>query len=95
MTWSLKLQGYQLQAQTQSRMVTNESTKNKGPFENMVFNGKTVWRFQKKNRNIILDLSKNPVEQKDPKNVNWTWPSETVGIKLNKAWKKAESVRNR
>ena len=33
-----------------------------GPSENMWFNGKTVWRFQtkKKNRNIILDLSKNP-----------------------------------
>ena len=39
-----------------------KSTKIEGPSENMGFNGKTVWRFQKKkkNRNIILDLSKNP-----------------------------------
>ena len=37
-------------------------TKNEGLFENMGFNGKTVWRFQtkKKNKNEILDLSKTP-----------------------------------
>ena len=29
----------------------------------------------KKNRNIVIDLSKKPVEHKDPKNINWTWPS--------------------
>ena len=55
-----------------------KSTKIEGPSENMCFNGKTVWRFQtkKKNRNIILDLSKkNPVEHKDPKSINWTWSS--------------------
>ena len=41
-------------------MIMNKSTKNEESFENMGFNGKTVWRFQtkKKNRNIILDLSK-------------------------------------
>ena len=35
------------------------NTKIERPSENMVFNGKTVWRFQpeKKNRNNILDLS--------------------------------------
>ena len=39
-----------------------KSTKNEGPPENMGFKGKTVWRFQtkKKNRNIILNLSKKP-----------------------------------
>ena len=37
-----------------------KSTKNEVPPENMGFKGKTVWRFQtkKKNRNIILNLSK-------------------------------------
>ena len=37
-------------------------TKNEGPPENIGFKGKTVWRVQtkKKNRNIILDLSKKP-----------------------------------
>ena len=39
-----------------------KSTKNEGPPENMGFKGKTVWRFQtkKKNRNILLNLSKKP-----------------------------------
>ena len=38
----------------------------------MGFNGKTVWRFQtkKKNKNIIIHLSKKPVEHKDPEIVN-------------------------
>ena len=48
-------------AKTQNIMITNKSTKNEGPFEDMGFNGKTVWRFQtKKNKNEILDLSKTP-----------------------------------
>ena len=53
-----------------------KSTKNEGPPENMGFKGKTVWRFQtkKKNRNIILNLSKNPVGHQDPKAVNWLSP---------------------
>ena len=42
-----------------TKVLTNKSTKNEGPFENMGLNGKTVWRYQmKKNRNEILELSK-------------------------------------
>ena len=38
---------------------------------------------QKKSKNIILDLSKNPVEHKDPEDVNRTWFSQTLRIELN------------
>ena len=50
-------------------MITNRSTK-KGPFENMGFNGKTVWRFLsgKKNRNEILDLLKKTQRNTHPLN---------------------------
>ena len=45
-----------------------KSTKNEGPPENMDSKGKIVWRFQtkKKNRNIILDLSKKPSGTPEP-----------------------------
>ena len=39
-----------------------KSTKNKGPSENKVFNGKTVWRFQteKRTKTIISTFQKKP-----------------------------------
>ena len=49
-TWRLKFTASSLQT---------ESSKKKGPFENMGFSVKTIWKFQtQKNRNIFLDLSK-------------------------------------
>ena len=70
-------QGYQVQAQMQSPMLTNKSIKNEGPFEKMGFNGKTVWRFMtiKRTETLFSTFQKNPVEHKDPKSINWTWPS--------------------
>ena len=42
-------------------MITNKSTKNAGPFENMGFYGKNLKiSGKKKNKNKILDLSKTP-----------------------------------
>ena len=33
-----------------TKVLTNKSTKNEGPLENMGLNGKTLWRFQKKKK---------------------------------------------
>ena len=46
-----------------SKVLTNKSTKNEGPFENMGLNGKTVWRFQKKKTETkISSFQKHAVE---------------------------------
>ena len=47
----------------------------------------------KKNGNILLDVSKNPMEHKDRKSIIWKWPVYTVRIKLYKTWKKAFRVK--
>ena len=40
-----------------ARSLKTKCTKNKGPFENMSFSKKTVWRFQRK-KNTLLAQSK-------------------------------------
>ena len=57
----------------------------------LVLTGKQFEDFrQKKNRNKIHDLSENSAEHKEPKRINWTCPSYTVRIKLNRTWRKME-----
>ena len=49
-----------------------QSYKNEGTFENMSFNRKSLKiSDQKKTRNNILDLLKNPVEHTAPRYNNW------------------------
>ena len=67
-------QGYHVQAQIQSPKITNKSTKNEGPSENMSFNGETVWKFQtkKKEQEYYSPSFKKPAEHEAPESVNWT-----------------------
>ena len=57
--------------------LTTKSTKNEGPFENMVFNRKTVWRFRaiKRTKRLFSTFQKNLVEYKNTISINWIWPS--------------------
>ena len=41
-----------------ARSLNTKCTENKGPFENMSFSKKTVWRFQRKKENTLLAQSK-------------------------------------
>ena len=65
-----------MQAQTQSPIIKNKKYKEmKDLPKTWVLRGKQIEDFRrKKNRNIILGLSKKPVEYKDPERVNWTRP---------------------
>ena len=62
-------QGYQLQAEIQSPLNINKMFKEAGPFKNMGFNGKTVRRFQTKNRieTKISTNQKHAMEHMTPK----------------------------
>ena len=70
-----------------------KSTKNEVPSENIGFNGKTISRLLFKKRTETFDLSKNPMEHKDRKSINWKWPVQTVRIKPNKTWKKNIQIK--
>ena len=53
-----------------------KSTKKEWPFQNMSFNGKTVWRFQTKKRTetSFSTFQNTPVGQQDPEAINWMSP---------------------
>ena len=57
----------------------------------MGFDGKTIWRFQTKNRTktLLPNFQKTPVGHQDPKAINWISPLYTVRITQRKTWKKA------
>ena len=84
-------QGYHVQAYIQSPIIKNQNYKNEGHSENMGFDGKTIWRFQTKNRTKTLfpNFQKTPVGHQDPKAINWISPLYTVRITQRKTWKKA------
>ena len=90
-------QGYDVQVTIQNPMITNRITINEGAFEDMGFKRKTVWRFRtiKWTETIVSTFQNIPVEHKDPKRINWTWPSKRIRIKLNKTWRKGKSDQNR
>ena len=53
-------QGYNVQAQFQSPLITNRTFKNEGPSEKLSFNEEAVWKFQtKKSKTQFLPWRKN------------------------------------
>ena len=74
-----------------------QSTKNETPPGNIGVKGKPVCLFQTKKRaeTLFSTFQKNPLEHKGHGSVNWTRPSLTGGIKLNKTWKIGNSYQKR
>ena len=91
MIWSLKLVGLPSAGEKSKPHDYKQSRKNEGPFENMGFKVKTVWRFQTETRTKTkLSTFKKP--QCNTRAINTTieyGSRKTVRIKLNKTWKKS------
>ena len=81
-------QGYHVQAQNQSPIITNKVQKQKDLPKTWVLTGKQFEDArEKKNRTIILDLSKTLVGHQGPKAIKRISPSKTLRNKANKTWK--------
>ena len=57
--------------------IPTKCLENEGIFENMGFNGKTVWRFRtiKRTEPLYWTFQKNTAQHKELNRINWTGPS--------------------